>query len=246
MSREFTRKQVCVWTLCSKSFSFVSSPSAVALTYSNGVVVKNLRNRIMRMVKDKQSVVVALVKTTFAIATILSALWAVQVMSSAYLRVWGDKFREEQNRDRAEAFYKVSANIDPQNWRTHLGLGQIYSQTRYYELDPIAKREWAEKEHDEYLKAYRHNVKKEEVVYGLGRAELALGNREQGLDYLRQAAHYKRFNDFYWRKLGIELRKEGLYEEALETFLYAQKLDRSNKTVKRNIQWLREAVEREK
>ena len=196
----------------------------------------------MKMGKKKQGAIETAVRVVFTSAVILSAAWAVQVMSSATLRVWGDKFRLAQDRSRAEVFYKAASVIDPQNWWAPLGLGQIYSQTRYYELDPIAKREWAEKEHDEYLKAYRHNVKKEEVVYGLGRAELALGNREQGLDYLRQAAHYKRFNDFYWRKLGIELRKEGLYEEALETFLYAQKLDRSNKTVKRNIQWLKEFI----
>ncbi len=195
------------------------------------------------MSKIKQSPVLrspsSVLGRLFSVLILLSALWALQVMSSATLRVWGDKFRLAQNRSRAEAFYKASSAIDPQNWRTHLGLGQIYSHYRYYELEPVAKREWAEKEHDEYLKAYRHNIKKEEVVYGLGRAELAFGNREAGLDYLRQAAHYKRFNDFYWRKLGIELRKDGFHEEAMKTFLYAQKLDRSNKTVKRNIQWLR-------
>ncbi len=194
---------------------------------------------MIKMVKKKQGAIEATARIVFTVAVILSAAWALQVMTSATLRVWGDKSREEQNRDRAEAFYKLSARIDPQNWRAHLGLGQIYSHDRYYELEPVAKREWAEKEHDEYLKAYRHNVKKEEVVYGLGRAELAFGNRPAGIAYLRQAAHYKRFNDFYWRKLGIELRKDGFYEEAMETFLYAQKLDRSNKTVKRNIQWLR-------
>jgi tetratricopeptide (TPR) repeat protein len=181
-----------------------------------------------------------------SVLMLLAACWALQVMSSATLRVWGDKFRLAQDRQRAEAFYKASSTIDPQNWHAPLGLGQIYSHYRYYELDPVKKEDWAQKERAAFAQAYRHNIKKEEIVYGLGRAELALGNRESGLKYLRQAAHYKRFNDYYWRKLGIELRKEGLYEEAMDVFLYAQKLDRSNKTVKRNIQWLREIVEREK
>ena len=194
------------------------------------------------MIKAKQSVIATAAKVIFAGAIILSALWALQVMSSAYLRVWGDKFRLAQDRPRAEKYYGLSANLDPQNWRMHLGLGQIYSNYRYYELDPVAKRELAQKEQAAFAQAYRHNVKKEEVVYGLGRAELALGNREAGVKCFRQAAHYKRFNDFYWRKLGIELRKEGLYEEALKTFLHAQKLDRSNKTVRRNIQWLKEFI----
>jgi len=196
----------------------------------------------MKMGKAKQLSVATAAKIIFAVATIFAALWSVQVMGSATLRVWGDKFREAKDRARAETLYKTAAAIDPQNWWAPFGLGQIYSNYRYYELDPVAKQGWAEKEKAAFAKAYRHNTKKEEVVYGLGRVELALGNREKGVGYLRQAAHYKRFNDFYWRKLGIELRKEGLYEEALETFLYAQKLDRSNKTVKRNIQWLRKKM----
>ena len=192
--------------------------------------------------KSARIYLISVLRPLISILLLLAAIWAVQVMSSATLRVWGDKFSLAQDRARAEAFYKASAAIDPQNWRASLGLGQLYSHDRYYELDPVAKRELAQKEQAVFARAYRHNVKKEEVVYGLGRAELALGHREAGLDLLRQAAHYKRFNDFYWRKLGIELRKEGLYEEALKTFLYAQKLDRSNKTTKRNIQWLRERL----
>jgi len=180
----------------------------------------------------------------FSILVLFSTIWALQVMSSAYVRVWGDKLRLSKDRPRAEIFYQTAATIDPQNWWASFGLGQTYSHYRYYELEPVAKKKWARKEQETFLKAYRHNRKKEEIVYGLGRSELALGHRSVGLDYLRQAANYKRFNDFYWRKLGIELRKDGLYEEALDAFLYAQKLDRSNKTVKRNIQWLRKTMNR--
>ena len=180
------------------------------------------------------------VRWIFAITVILAAPWAVQVMSSVGVRVWGDKLLLEQKLQRAESFYKTAARIDPQNWFAQMGLGQVYQHHRYYELDPTRKHEWALKERTAYTDAYRTNTKKEEVVYGLGCAELFLGNREKGLDYLRQAANYKRFNDFYWRKLGIELRKVGLYDEALKAFEYAQKLDGSNKTVKRNIEWLKE------
>jgi tetratricopeptide (TPR) repeat protein len=120
-----------------------------------------------------------------------------------------------------------------------MGRGQVYYTWRYYELDPVRKRHWALKEQASYSAAYQTNAKKEEVVYGLGRVELFLGQRDAGLENLRQVARYKRFNDFYWRKLGIELRKAGLYDEALTTFECAQKLDQSNLTVKRNIKWLK-------
>ena len=179
------------------------------------------------------------VQWIFAVATILAALWALQVMSSAWVRVWGDRFLPEQKIQRAEKLYKTAERIDPQNWFAQLGLGQVYYHNRYYELDPARKHEWALKEQAAYAAAYRTNPKKEEVVYGLGRVELFLGNRDKGLDYLRQAANYKRFNDFYWRKLGIELRRAGLYDEAQKAFEYALKLDGSNGTVKRNIEWLK-------
>ena len=179
-----------------------------------------------------------IVRLLFSVFCLLSALWSVQVMGSAGLRVRGDHLRLAGERRRAEKLYKLSVAIDSQNWKAHLGLGQILSHYRYYELDPKRKMELAEAERDVFAQAYRHNTKKEEVVYGLGRAELATGNCAVGLDLLRQAARYKRFNDFYWRKLGIELRKAGFYEESLETFRYAQKLDHSNLTVKHNIKWL--------
>lgn len=184
------------------------------------------------------------IQRIFASAVLLTALWSVQVMSSGWIRAWGDRLLLKQEFLRAEKCFTAAAGIDPQNWRAQMGLGQIYYHRRYYELDPVRKHERALEEQKAYSDAYRINTKKEEVVYGLGRVELFLGNRDKGLDYLRQAANYKRFNDFYWRKLGIELRKAGLYEEALAAFEYAQKLDRSNKTVKRNIVWLKQRMGR--
>jgi tetratricopeptide (TPR) repeat protein len=180
----------------------------------------------------------SVLRPLFSVSILLAACWAIQVMSAEALRVRGDSLRLEKERSRAETLYKASLAIDPQNWKAHLGLGQVYSYYRYHELDPAKKMEWALLERDTFEKAARHNSKKEEVTYGLGRAQLACGDREAALDTLRRAAAYKRFNDFYWRKLGIELRKAGHYEEALETFLYARKLHRGNPTVNRNIQWL--------
>jgi O-antigen ligase len=189
--------------------------------------------------KSAGTVLTSVLRLLISILLLLAAGWSVQVMSSSWIRARGDKFLTEQNFKRAEIFYKTAERIDPQNWLAQLGLGQVYYYYRYNELDPARKHERALKEHSAYAEAYRINNKKEEVVYGLGRVELFLGNRDKGLAHLRQAANYKRFNDFYWRKLGIELRKAGLYEEALTVFEYARTLDSSNPTVKRNIEWLK-------
>lgn len=188
----------------------------------------------------------AVLRPLTSVILLLAAAWAAQVMSSAWICARGDLLLLKGAFGGAEKRFHTAVRIDPQNWQADWGLGQVYYHYRYYELDPVRKHEWALQEQAAYAAAYRVNPKKEEVVYGLGRVELFLGNRDRGLDLLREAANYKRFNDFYWRKLGIELRKAGLYDEALSAFEYAQKLDRSNPTVKRNLQWLRTRVKSEK
>jgi tetratricopeptide (TPR) repeat protein len=54
---------------------------------------------------------------------------------------------------------------------------------------------------------------------------------------LREACAYRPFNDVYWWNLGVELRKLGRYEEALEVFKYAQSVKRTPSTAA-NIKWI--------
>jgi O-antigen ligase len=60
---------------------------------------------------------------------------------------------------------------------------------------------------------------------------------ERGLDLLREACAYRPFNDVYWWSLGIELRKMGLLEEALDVFRRAQSI-RRNPSTSANIRWI--------
>lgn len=224
-------------------------PNALMFALLAGCAVAPLLAQQKSEIRNQKSAVRSLtsvLRPLISVLCLLSALWAVQVMSSSWIRALGDRAQARQEPVKAQSLYQTAVRIDPRNWAAHMGLAQVIYTWRYGELDPARKRELAQLERAAYQEAYRRNVKKEEIVYGLGRVELFLGNRDKGLDYLRQAANYKRFNDFYWRKLGIELRKAGLYEEALGAFEHAQKLNRSNRTTQRNIQWLREIVEREK
>jgi len=216
-------------------------PNALMLFVLAGCAVAPVLSQAseVRSQKSVQSYLTSALRSLISVTLLLAAAWAVQVMSSATLRVWGDRSVAARERVRAEKLYKAASAIDPQNWHATFGLGQIYSYYRYQELDPLEKKERAFLERDTFAKAYRHNTKKEEVVYGLGRAQLMVGDTEAGLMNLRKAAARKRFNDFYWRKLGIELRKAGHDDESLDAFLHASKLDRSNETVKYNIQWLK-------
>jgi tetratricopeptide (TPR) repeat protein len=60
---------------------------------------------------------------------------------------------------------------------------------------------------------------------------------ERGIDLLREACRYRPFNDGYWWSLGVELRKAGRYEEALEVFRRAASINRTPSTIL-NIEWL--------
>jgi tetratricopeptide (TPR) repeat protein len=222
-------------------FELRNFPNAIMLALLAGCAVAPLV-RQRSEIRNQKSAVPFLTSVHWPLTSVfllLAAVWSLQVMSSSWIHARADQILLQQDFRRAEKLFKIAEQIDPQNWRAQMGLGQVYYHDRYYELDPARKHEWALKEQAAYAAAYRTNAKKDEVIYGLGRVELFLGNRDKGLDYLRQAAHYKRFNDFFWRKLGIELRKAGLYDEALSTFEYARKLDSSNATVKRNIEWLK-------
>ncbi|MGE4488553.1 MAG: O-antigen ligase family protein [Kiritimatiellales bacterium] len=174
-----------------------------------------------------------------AVLFLLAAIWSLQVMGSAFLSSLGDQKLEKLQTETAIRLYTIAKRIDGSNWGPDFGLGRIYSQNRYYELDPEQKSLWASKELEEFRKAYQLNSRKEEIVYGLARAEQVSGNQERALELFRLAAQYKPFNDFYWRKLGIELRKAGLYNESMSAFERAYQLNRSNQTVRRSMEWLR-------
>lgn len=60
---------------------------------------------------------------------------------------------------------------------------------------------------------------------------------EQGLALLREACTYRPFNDVYWWNLGVELRKLGRYEDALEIFQIARSIKNTAST-RANIKWI--------
>ncbi|MBM4152678.1 MAG: O-antigen ligase family protein, partial [Kiritimatiellaceae bacterium] len=215
-------------------------PNALMLALLAGCTVAPI---VQTQIEKSASVPVKLwmmpLRILFFVFILGSSVWTVQVMSSAWMRAFGDEWFVQKKFARAEAFHALAQKIDPHNWQAYLGQGLIYYNYRYNELDPEKKHNWALKEQSAYASAYQINHKKEEVKYGLGRVELFLDHQDKGLDFLRKAANYKRFNDFYWRKLGIELRKAGLYEESLQAFETASKLNSSNPTTKRNISWLK-------
>ena len=218
-------------------FELRNLPNALMLACLAGTVVSPM---LRRKEGENKNLLNKTVNIITAAAMLAVACWVLLVMSSALLRGEGDDWYKSGNYEQALKIYNRSIALDSQNWRGYVGAGQIYFRFRYYELNPELKREWMEKEKDAFQRAYQINPLDPLVLFGFGSAEIASGNRTGGLEYLQQAAKHRPFNGYYWRKLGIELRKAGLYSEAATAFHRASQLNRSNPTVRRNIQWLKE------
>jgi O-antigen ligase len=186
---------------------------------------------------------------------LLGALVSVQMMTSAVVRKLGDEARELKNPGKAAPFYRFAAKVDPSNWRALRGMGLILFNQRYYALDMDEKMAFAGEEREWFEKAYAQNSKKPEVVTSYGNCLLFLGKAtnlgymggsgdeqiERGLDLLREACRYRPFNEDYWLTLGIELRKAGYYQEALNVFDYAQQVKRT-RTANRNLVWIKNVM----
>lgn len=163
----------------------------------------------------------------------------------------------------AARYYELAVRIDPQNWRAYKGMALLLNEERYYTLDRAEKLQRAMTEREWYEKAYKHNSHDPEIVAGLGKSLIFVGKHQekgsgeeasespqspasnvlldQGLALLREACGYRKFNDLYWWTLGVELRKAGRYEEALEIFQYAEKIKRTPST-RKNIRWLEQQM----
>ncbi len=190
-----------------------------------------------------------------ALGFLVGTAFCLQIMSSAFIRALGDRISNQSSGtrhlaqgtfDSAVNYYELAIKIDPQNWRAYKGLGKLHLNQRYYCLDRDEKLQWAMTELAWFKKAYQHNSHDPEIVADLGRALIFLAKNQRlmpakqielGLDLLREACSYRKFNDAYWWTLGVELRKAEHYGEALEVFQYAARIKRTP-SIKMNIEWL--------
>ncbi len=121
------------------------------------------------------------------IAYLVGTAFCLQIMSSASLRVLGDKAAGSKHfapstkhgqgtKHPAAKHYELAAKIDPQNWRAYKGMGRLSHDQWYYTLDREEKLRFAMVKKEWYEKAYRHNPLDPEIVAGLGKTLVFLGS----------------------------------------------------------------------
>lgn len=216
-------------------------PNTLIFALLAGMTVGQMQSQQSRRSSDKaptRNVLKNVSAVGLAVAYLLAAVLCVQVSSSAIVRALADRQVEKGLDKEAEAEYLLATKIDPGNWWAERGLAELYFNRRYYSVDQKAKRPLAIIEEEHFKAALKLNPKDPELLHGLGKVQIFLGDLDAGLERLREATALRPFNSGYWWHLGVELRDAERYDEALEIFEYAYSLQRSQ-TNRRNIAWLK-------
>ncbi|QBG47318.1 hypothetical protein EGM51_07925 [Verrucomicrobia bacterium S94] len=210
-----------------------------------------------RRTAGKRNVLSGIFQGIPALGFLLLAIAAVPVMGSAFFNAAGDYISAKQsdptgNAERIAEKYRMAVRLAPDNWKAHRGLGQIAHEECRHCLVPDEKIAWAEKARDAFEEAVVHNPKDPESLISLGRTLIFLSRyhapdareferdtvlESAGLQLIREACNYRKFNDEYWWILGAELRKAEAFEASLAAFRHMETIRRSPSS-RRNIQWL--------
>jgi tetratricopeptide (TPR) repeat protein len=169
--------------------------------------------------------------------TLTATAFAVKVGGSAYFRARASRLVFYRQPEAAEPLFNRAIKWDKRNWAAYKEMGLLYAKKRYYSLNPMEKQQfgWIERG---YLSAfYQQNPYDAQGVAAYGQILIFLGDEAEGLKMLRRATHLRPFNDLYWWRLGVALRKAGDYQAALDVFEQARKI-RNTPSIRANIRFL--------
>ncbi len=234
-------------------------PNAMIFALLAALAVGPLKRAAEKGEKDRQGRkagggIVPVLQSALLAAVFISTLAAgIPVLASAALSAAADRRAEDKRvepQQAAAALYRGAVKASADNWRAYRGLGQVLHHERRHRLEPDEKVQLALEEQEWFRKALAHNPKDPESLSAYGRVCLFLGRfgidaaseeaaalKLRGLDALREACRYRKFNDQYWSILGVELRKAGHYAESLDAFRHMETIKRTPMS-RKNIQWL--------
>jgi len=208
-------------------------------------------------------------RSTFSILLSTALLWmlgigflvltalSVPVLGASAMNALADKkvelSRSPESMQQAEDLYASAIKWSPQNWRAYSGMGKRVHHDRRHTLERDKKLDLAREELAWFDSASILNPKDPESLIAKGKVLLFLhryneekdAERErEGLELIHSACDLRKFNDLYWWILGVELRKSGFYEEALDAFRHMETIKRT-KSSRKNIQWLEAMIRKD-
>ena len=166
-------------------------------------------------------------------------------LSSLFLSLSKSHFHNNAlNNNKSKSYALTSLKIDRGNWESIKQLGLYYNNLRYYNLSKKEKLNIANHELEYFRKAYALNQYDAEIYVGLAKPLIFLGKSnnnsimvEQGIENLRTACSFKKYNNIYYWLLASELRKNDKLEESLQIFKKMSKKDFKS-SIYSNIEWI--------
>ena len=170
------------------------------------------------------------------------ALTTVRIFLSYGFHYLGDQKREHFQMDSAMRDYERSVAFYRGNWRPYIGMGHVRQSQGFWSLIPEERRQRSEEAVQFYQEAIRLNPQDMEAVFGLSKAWNALGEQDKALECLRRTVEVERQHQFYATHLGLQLRRMGRYDEALQVFHEAAAKRWISPTIDINIQYLQDKI----
>jgi tetratricopeptide (TPR) repeat protein len=176
------------------------------------------------------------------LALLLMAL-SLRVLGAYSFSVRGrQKAARLQHREAVQQ-YEWAQRIEPDDWEAWTGLADVYRLRAFWNTDAVEKQRQAEKALSFYAEALERNPYLADTVYGQSRVYTSMGEEDRALELMRQAMALKPRYMFYRIQYGLELRRIGRYQEALEAFEAAQKVP--SEVVELNIGYLKRRLKQQ-
>jgi Flp pilus assembly protein TadD len=123
----------------------------------------------------------------------------------------------------AMAVYQRAAELSPRDASIHVAIGDIHSRQRRFKEAITA-----------YQAALRVDPANADALIGIGGAEIAGGDAEQGVIALKRAASVAKSSSA-WNRLGVAQTQAGLFEEAAASYRMALKAAPQDMDIRTNL-----------
>jgi len=153
-----------------------------------------------------------------------------------------DAARKEKN---SAAQTEQSRNMRrwmPFHWRGWTELGLEKRREASWSRNPEVRAGLVAESRGAYRTALRWNPYERIALMGLAQLEVQEQNFEAALEQMELLTRYDPFDVEVHIQYGLVLRRLRRYEEALAVFEHAQRLDRGNRQVQLNLQWIRQRL----
>lgn len=188
----------------------------------------------------------------FVPPTLLSARWRFGVallpfvllvllsrsLLSYGLALRGEVARLKQQPDAAVEAYRLAARVAPENGLAHRGIGLARSAQTFLNFDRELKQRQAEEAAQAFQRALQLNPQDLDARFGLAQLRINMGDPQGAVAELRALVDRAPYHREYLVALGLQLRAQQQYEEALALFERAKALGNTEQ-IQLNIDLLR-------